>query len=323
MKLTSSGEHVWSSYLGGNHDDDGLGIAVDASGNVLVTGSTSSSGWVSGGWDTTYDGGNEGEWEEGEHRPDYDAFVAELTPSGAHVWSSYLGGNGSELGYGIVADGSGNILVAGSTSSSGWVSGAWDTTHNGESDGFVVKLGEYGEGEDEGECAADSQAPVITSCPTDAGPFDLGSNCGVPLPDFTAEVVATDNCGTPTILQSPPAGTIISANTRVSLAAIDAAGLVYSCALTVTVEDTTPPAITQCAADPGPLSLYSDCLVGLPDLTADVVATDNCGALVITQSPEPGTMIASDTLITFTATDAAGLTDTCQVTLTVSPCEDE
>jgi len=51
-------ELVWSTYLGGsNHDDIGYGITVDRTGNVFVTGRTNSADWVSGGFDTTYNGG--------------------------------------------------------------------------------------------------------------------------------------------------------------------------------------------------------------------------------------------------------------------------
>jgi len=127
-KLSSGGEHLWSTYLGGGGEDRGYGIAVDASGDVYVTGSTGSSGWTSGGFDTSYNGGGDG-------------FVVRLSSSGAHLSSTYLGGSGTEYGYGIAVDASDNVCVTGYTTSSGWTSRGFDTTYNGGSnDAFVAKL---------------------------------------------------------------------------------------------------------------------------------------------------------------------------------------
>ena len=130
-KLSSAGTHLWSTYLGGTSDDFGYGIALDGSGNPIVTGYTSSSGWTSGGFDTSHNGS-------------YDAFVAKLSSAGAHLWSTYLGGTSNDYAYGISVDGSDNPVVTGYTSSSGWTSGGFDTSHNGGADAFVVKLSSAG-----------------------------------------------------------------------------------------------------------------------------------------------------------------------------------
>jgi hypothetical protein len=131
VKLSSSGAHVWSTYLGGGGSDVGYGIAVSSSGNVYVTGNTNSSGWTSGGFDTTYNGG----YGSG------DAFVVKLSSSGAHLWSTYLGGVNDESGYGIAVDVAGNAWVTGSTYSPDWTSGGFDTTYNeGSSDAFAARL---------------------------------------------------------------------------------------------------------------------------------------------------------------------------------------
>ncbi len=126
-KLSPDGEHLWSSYIGGDDEDYAKGIAADSSGNVLVTGTTYSAGWVSGGWDTSYNN-------------DYDAFVVKLSSDGGHLWSSYIGGDSSDYGRGIAVDSSDNVLVTGDTGSPDWVSGGWDTSHNGSGDAFVAKL---------------------------------------------------------------------------------------------------------------------------------------------------------------------------------------
>jgi len=127
-KLSPSGGHLWSTYVGGSSDDEGSGIAVDGSGNVLVTGGTTSSGWTSGGFDTSFNGGYS------------DAFVARLSGSGGHLWSTYLGGSYDDYGTGIAVDGSGNVLVTGGSFSESWTSGGFDTIWDGGADAFVAKL---------------------------------------------------------------------------------------------------------------------------------------------------------------------------------------
>jgi predicted enzyme related to lactoylglutathione lyase len=131
VKLSPDGGHLWSTYLGGGMDDHGYGVAVDAAGNVLVTGYTHSPGWVSGGFDTSYNDGG-------------DAFVVKLSPSGTHLWSTYLGGDDCDAGYGVAVDAAGNVLVTGKTWSDGWVSGGFDTSYNDGGDAFVVKLSPSG-----------------------------------------------------------------------------------------------------------------------------------------------------------------------------------
>ena len=133
VKLSPSGEHLWSTYLGGSGIDGGRDIALDGAGNVYVIGSTGSAGWISGGFDTSYDGGYS------------DGFVVKLSPVGQHLWSTYLGGSGWDEGNAIVVSGWGTVYVAGSTASSGWISGGFDATFNGDGDAFVVSLNPLGQ----------------------------------------------------------------------------------------------------------------------------------------------------------------------------------
>lgn len=98
------------TYVGGGLEDVCAVVATDGGGNVYVAGHTGSSGWVGGGGDTTQNGQR-------------DAFVVKFSPSGDHLWSTFLGGESEDDASGIALDGAGNVLVSGSTSSSGWVSG--------------------------------------------------------------------------------------------------------------------------------------------------------------------------------------------------------
>lgn len=165
----------------------------------------------------------------------------------------------------------------------------------------------------------DTTPPVIT-CPSDPPPISADANCQALLPDLTTTTTATDNCDTDiTIAQSPPAGTSIgTGNTLVTITATDDAGNTDTCTVTVTVVDTTPPVIT-CPPNPGPIAADANCQAVLPDLTVSTSATDNCDTNVaITQNPPAATTIGTgDTLVTLTATDDAGNTDTCTVTITV------
>ncbi len=129
VKLSAAGAHLWSTYLGGSFTDDGYGIAVDSSGNAYATGYTNSSGWVSGSGDTSLNGG--------------DGYVVKLSPSGAHEWSSYVGGTADDSGYGIAVDGGGNVYVTGETGSPNWASGGWNTVFGGGKDAFVAKILQY------------------------------------------------------------------------------------------------------------------------------------------------------------------------------------
>jgi len=131
VKLSAAGAHLWSTYLGGTGADEGYGIAIDSSGNAYATGYSQSAGWVSGGFDTSNNGVRDG-------------YVVKLSPSGAHIWSTYMGGTGDDFGYGIALDSSGNAYVAGETISAGWTSGGFDTSHNAWIDGYVVKLSAAG-----------------------------------------------------------------------------------------------------------------------------------------------------------------------------------
>ena len=110
-KLNATGTALlYSTYLGGSGLEDGLGIAVDGSGNAYVTGVTGSTDFPTRNAFQPLSGG-----------PD-DGFVAELNPSlfgGASlVYSSYLGGSALDYGTGVAVDGSGNAYITGVTTSS-------------------------------------------------------------------------------------------------------------------------------------------------------------------------------------------------------------
>ncbi len=137
-KLTPDGSGlVYSTYLGGIGVDRANAIAVDATGHAYVAGETTSSAsfpTTSGALDRTYNGNR-------------DAFVVKLNPTGTDVvYGTYLGGTGEDRANAIAVDATGNAYVAGETASGDFrvTSLAFDQTHNGGSDAFVVQLNPTG-----------------------------------------------------------------------------------------------------------------------------------------------------------------------------------
>jgi hypothetical protein len=95
---------VYSTYLGGSNYDVSNGIAVDVHGNAYVTGLTPSFDFpTKNAFQNTLKGVG-------------DAFVTKLDAGGdALVYSTYLGGSGSDVSNGIALDVHGNGYVTGST----------------------------------------------------------------------------------------------------------------------------------------------------------------------------------------------------------------
>src|SRR4029077_20403419 len=106
--------------------------------------------------------------------------------------------------------------------------------------------------------------------------------------------------------------------TRVYTAS-DVCGNSSSCTQTITVNDTTAPAITKCAPDS-----TVECASQIPAANdSAVVATDNCGgAVTVTHSADtitPGSCAGKFTVTrVYTASDVCGNSSSCTQTITVN-----
>jgi hypothetical protein len=93
----------------------------------------------------------------------------------------------------------------------------------------------------------DVTAPAIT-CPADQDLF-IGAGCQVLVPDYSAQLTATDACGIATIVQSPAAGTVYTGADAgphtITFTVTDVNGNPSICSFTVTVVDTEAFTITN------------------------------------------------------------------------------
>jgi hypothetical protein len=131
---------VYSTYLGGGRFDSGAEVAVDAQGNVYVTGQTAS-----------LDFPTASAFQGALANPDSffpeDVFITKLHPSGSSIiYSTYLGGSSSDAVGVIAIDPDGNAYVAGATTSDDFPTtpGAFSPVGSGNVKGFVTKLAPSG-----------------------------------------------------------------------------------------------------------------------------------------------------------------------------------
>ncbi|SCY90360.1 DUF7948 domain-containing protein [Flavobacterium caeni] len=155
----------WATYYGGLGTEVGTSVVVDASNNIYLSGYTNSDTNIAfGGYQNSLASGN------------YDAFLAKFNASGTLLWATYYGGTGTDKGNAVALDPSGNVYMAGMTSSGTGIAsaGAQQGSNAGLDDAFLVKFdpdgnrlwatyfgGEYF---DEGySCAVDNAGNVYMS----------------------------------------------------------------------------------------------------------------------------------------------------------------
>ena len=141
-KFTTNGTSIaYSTYFSGSGNDQVEEVAVDGAGNLYGAGYTSSSDIpITNAMQSAYGGGAD------------DAFAFKLGPAGTNlVYSTFIGGNGADYGYGIGVDTNQNAYVVGQTFSANFpLTNALQTQLNGNgststSDAFLTKLSSSGQ----------------------------------------------------------------------------------------------------------------------------------------------------------------------------------
>jgi hypothetical protein len=121
---------VYSTRLGGAGGDAGYAIALDAAGDAYVTGETGSTDFpVANPLQRALGGAT-------------DVFVAKVSADGSRLlYSTYLGGSGADVGYGIAVDSAGSAYITGDTRSADFpLAAPWQGKLGGAADVFVAKL---------------------------------------------------------------------------------------------------------------------------------------------------------------------------------------
>jgi hypothetical protein len=142
LNLTGSGKNdlIYSTYIGGYHDDYISEIFVDAEGCIYAAGSTCSQEFktTENAFDNTFNGGTK------------DIFVLKLDPQGAGIndliFSTFIGGERDENVGGLSIDSYGNILIAGETNSVSFpvTQVTYDNSLSGWVNAIFCKLNEEG-----------------------------------------------------------------------------------------------------------------------------------------------------------------------------------
>ncbi|MCL5959451.1 MAG: SBBP repeat-containing protein [Chloroflexi bacterium] len=142
VKLNAAGNGlIYSTFIPGSQSERPRGLAVDPSGVAYLVGDTNSLDFPTtpGAFSRTYSGG------------DYDGFLTKLRPAGSGsadlLYSSYLGGAGTERPTAVGLGPAGAVYVTGYTESPTFPTtpGSYDRTSNGR-DAFVSKLNPAGSG---------------------------------------------------------------------------------------------------------------------------------------------------------------------------------
>jgi len=121
VKYNSSGTKQWTKQLGTSSSEGGVGVTVDSSDNIYVTGYTN--------------GGLDGNTSSGG----YDLILVKYNSSGTKQWTQQLGTSSNEWGEGVTVDSSNNIYVTGYTNG-----GLDGNTSSGGNDIFLVKYNSSG-----------------------------------------------------------------------------------------------------------------------------------------------------------------------------------
>jgi hypothetical protein len=281
----------YSTFLGGNGDDDARSIATDSTGSVYVTGSTTS---------TDFPAVSAIQPAAGNPAADTsDAFVMKLNAAGtALLYSTYLGGADDDASNNIAVDAAGNAIIAGWTASlsfpttAGAISSICGVTTYGSClDGFVAKLNPAGSalvystylggsGDDQARGLAVDSA---------GNAYITGTTASTNFP-ITAGALSADTTSGGFVTKLSPAGSLVystylragSGATEPDGIAVDSAGNAYVAGTTASTAATGTDVFVTKLNPAGTASLFTQFLSGSKDDASTAVAVDASGNVYVT-----------------------------------------
>jgi|GEM_PF-1142410 len=168
--------------------------------------------------------------------------------------------------------------------------------------------------------AVDGTPPTIT-CPAEQFVPANAATCTIQAANYGLLAVALDNCGSPTVTQSPAIGaTLPYGQSTIVLTATDGPGFTATCSLQVTVVDVTAPVITCPANQTLSTGTNPNTCTGIATFICSV-APDACSGSANPQQidglPSGSAFPRGVNVVVFSATDQAGNSSTCSFTITV------
>src|SRR5581483_4682346 len=158
--------------------------------------------------------------------------------------------------------------------------------------------------------------PVFTVIPGDVVYNTDSGQCS--KSNVTWIVNATDNCHLSSLVSIPASGsTFLKGTTTVTNIATDTSSNQTVTTFTVTIVDREPPAIVTGASD-ATINADATAHASLPDLTGEVIASDNCGSVTNVQIPAAGTVVGlGPHSVTVWAIDSSLNSNSSSATITV------
>lgn len=182
-KLDPNGAHLWSKRFGDGNRQSAVAVAVDASGNIFVTGCFM--GHLDLGAGALVSAG------------DYDAYFVKFSPDGAHLWSRKAGDAYYQCGTAVAVDAYGNVIFA--YDRGGAVAGVYKTYINKyDPSGTAIWLRSYTASDyqyAEGLAVDSSGAVILTGSFAGTASFGCGPLvCAGPVDVYVAKIEPDASC---------------------------------------------------------------------------------------------------------------------------------